>query len=151
MGSCWNMVCIRALLFFFFFNFYDLPLLTHLFFSSVTKCICVSKMSHALCSSSGSPTQDSLGPKLLYSLSLLYVLSVHRLNMGTRASQTTVLHGAALPRYSTSATQTEAVGRQHFSASKRGGKDKSFRLGFCSNMPRSCDHNPFFHSLCFPN
>lgn len=79
-------------------------------------------MSHALCSRSGSPTQDSLRPKLLYSLSLLDVLSVHRLNMGTRASQTTVLHSAALPRYSTSATQTEAVGRQHFSASKRGEK-----------------------------
>lgn len=106
-------------------------------------------MSHALCSSSGSPTQDSLRPQPLYSLfPFVCSVSLHRLNMGTNASQPAVLHGAALPRYSTSAAQTEAVGRQHFSLQSRE-KDKSFRLGFCSNMPWSCDHNPFLHPLCF--
>lgn len=57
------------------FNFHELPLLLIYSFFSVTKCICVSKMSHTVCSSLGSPTQDSLRPKPLYSLSLLYPLS----------------------------------------------------------------------------
>ena len=60
---------------------------SHLFFSSVTKCICVSKLSHALCWSSGSSTQDSLRPQRLHSRSLLYALSPRKLNMGTRATR----------------------------------------------------------------
>lgn len=75
-------------------------------------------------------------------------VSLHRLNKRARATQLTVSLGAALPRYSASAAQTQAVGRQCFLL-QSGEKDKSFRWGFCSNMPRSCDHNPFFHSLCF--
>lgn len=105
-------------------------------------------MSHALCSSSGSPIADRLRLELLRSLSSLCTVSLHRLNKRARASQLTVLLGAALPRYSASAAQTEAAGRRCFLL-QSGERDKSFRWGFCSNMPRSCDHNPFFPSLCF--
>lgn len=87
------------------------------------------------------------GAALLPLLSVCTV-SLHRLNKRARASQLTVLLGAALPRYSASAAQTEAAGRRCFSL-QSGERDKSFRWGFYSNMPRSCDHNPFFHSLCF--
>lgn len=87
------------------------------------------------------------GAALLPLLSVCTV-SLHRLNKRARASQLTVLLGAALPRYSASAAETEAAGRQCFSL-QSGERDKSFRWGFYSNMPRRCDHNPFFHSLCF--
>lgn len=139
------MVCIRALLFLIFMS-------CHYFSSILFFCnkmhLCFENVSRTLFKLREPYTLQPQARTAVLPFPFVCTVSLHRLNMGTRASQTTVLHGAALPRYSTSAAQTEAVGRQHFSL-QREEKDKSFRLGFCSNMPRCCDHNPFFHSLCF--
>lgn len=138
----------------FFFFLFLIFMSCHYFSSILFFCnkmhLCFEKCLTHFVQARGALHKVAPGQNRCYSLSpFVCTVSLHRLNTGTRAFTVYCLAWRCPPQVLHQRQLKQRQWGDSISRFKEGKKDKSFRLGFCSNMPRRCDHNPFFHSLCF--